>query len=55
MHRDHLSILKEHTNSDFLLTFFNVDNLINFVHRQLKFSMAILDIIMEGNMPQIFI
>ena len=40
--------------SFFTYTFLNVDNLINFVHRQLKLSMAILDINMEGSVSQIF-
>ena len=38
----------------FNLHFSNVDNLINFVHRLLKFSVVIFDIIMEATMSQIF-
>ena len=34
--------------------FFNVDISINIVYKLFKFGMAILDIIMEGTMPQIF-
>ena len=47
--------LKEYSNSYFLSTFsFNVDNFINFVHRLLKLCMAILDMVMEGTVSQIF-
>ena len=40
--------------SFFTYIFLNVDNSINFVHRQLKFSMAIFDINMERTLSQIF-
>ena len=32
----------------------NLDNSINIVHRLLKFSMVILDVMMEGTVSQIF-
>ena len=47
--------LKECENSILLPTFFlNLDNSIYIVHRLLKFSIVILDIITEGTVSHIF-
>ena len=46
--------LKVHKSLSFTYIFLNLENSINIVHRLLKFSMGILDLVMEGKMSQIF-
>ena len=47
-------VLKRTQTIIFSIIFLNVDNSINIENRLLKFSVVIIDVLMEGNVSQIF-